>query len=425
MEKMVPSLRDGNCGCAKQLKVVVSHPARQVNIYYRPRAAEQMGADVTFLTGLYYRPDRLPYALVRYLPSERRMRVEYELEKRRLEGLSPENVISLLGPMLEATFRPLGKTRQWWAMHDWLASRWIRRRRDVFRNCAAILHSFQGSCRLALRAACEAKMVRLFEVTLPPAPATPEFAGASETDFLNLKEESRDAEFVLVQSEYSARAVASIGVAPDRIIRCHLGVDTDYFRPPEGPRKPGPLRVAFLGGSSVRKGIHHLLEAWSGLDLDGAELLLAGNRTAGLNEIPETPRCRILGRLPDHEFRQFLQDADVLVHPSLAEGGCNVVYEALACGVPAIVSTNATSAVRPDLDGLVFPAGNIIALKLALRRLCCNSELRRKMGMAARQRAESLRWDRYLANLGRIYGALGDYARTGREDALQPVMTGF
>ena len=97
----------------------------------------------------------------------------------------------------------------------------------------------------------------------------------------------------------------------------------------------------------------------------------------------------------------------------------------MACGVPAIVSTNATSAVRPEADGLVFPTGNVIALKLALRRLCCNPELRRKMGMAARQRAESLRWDLYLANLGRIYRALGEYARTRREEVLQPVMTGF
>jgi hypothetical protein len=47
------------------------------------------------------------------------------------------------------------------------------------------------------------------------------------------------------------------------------------------------------------------------------------------------------------------------------------------------------------------------------------------MGIAARQRAEALRWDLYLTNLGRIYAALGDYAKTGREEALQPVMTGF
>lgn len=414
-------LCSGNSGRANRLKVIVSHPARQANIYYRPRAAEQMGADVVFLTGLYYRPDRLPYSLVRYLPPARRARVEYELEKRRLEGLSPENVISLLGPTLEFAFRPMGKIRQWWAVHDWLASRWIRSRR--YKGSATLLHCFQDSCRLTLRAARETRMVRLLEVTLPPPPPAPEFGAAGVKDILALKEEVRDAEFVLVQSEYSARAVESVGVAPDRIIRCHLGVDTDYFRPPTGPRKPGPVRVAFLGGTSMRKGVHHLLEAWAGLDLDGAELLLAGNRTAGLKEFPRTvARCKILGRLPDDEFRQFLQDADFLVHPSLAEGGCNVVYEALACGVPAIVSTNATSAVRSEVEGLVFPVGNVGALKLALQRLCRDSELRRRMGEAARQRAESLRWDRYLANLGVIYGALGDYAESGNAEALHPVL---
>ena len=121
-------LTQSDAGSARRLQVIVSHPARQANIYYRPRAAEQMGADVVFLTGLYYRPDRLPYSLVRYLPMARRVRVEYELEKRRLEGLSPENVIGLLGPTLEFIFRPMGKIRQWWAVHDWLASHWIRRR---------------------------------------------------------------------------------------------------------------------------------------------------------------------------------------------------------------------------------------------------------------------------------------------------------
>ena len=116
---------------SKGLRVVVSHPARQANIYYRPRAAEQMGAEVMFLTGLYYRPDRFPYSIVRYLPTARRERVEIELEKRRLEGLSPENVISLLGPALEATLRPMGKLREWFAIHDWLASRWVSREKNI------------------------------------------------------------------------------------------------------------------------------------------------------------------------------------------------------------------------------------------------------------------------------------------------------
>jgi len=173
----------------------------------------------------------------------------------------------------------------------------------------------------------------------------------------------------------------------------------------------------------MRKGVHHLMKAWSEAPPKGAELVLAGNRTAGLDRLPQSiPACRIIGRLPDDEFVQFLQSADLLVHPSLAEGGCNVVYEALACGVPTIVSTNATSAVRNGIEGIVFPVGDIEALKAALHRLCADENLRRTMGEAARRRAESLRWDAYSTNLGEIYRALGDYSRTGSNAGLKSVL---
>jgi glycosyltransferase involved in cell wall biosynthesis len=407
---------------SNDLRVVVSHPARQANIYYRPRAAEQMGAEVVFLTGLYYRPDRFPYSAVRYLPPAKREQVEIELEKRRLEGLSPDNVISLLGPLLELTFRPMGKIRRWFEIHDWLASRWIKRPKNMPSNSPTVLHCFQGSCRRTLLAGRKKNVVRLLEVTNPPVPRMAELAGYGEREAASLATEVREAEFVLVQSEYSARTVADLGVAPEQIIRCHLGVDTSYFRPRTGERKPGPVRILFLGGTSLRKGVYHLLQAWTELKLEGAELLLSGNRTAGLSNFPDgIPNCRILGRAPDNEFLQLLQDADILVHPSLAEGGCNVVYESLACGLPCIVSSNATSAVRSGKEGIVFPTGNMTALKGAIQLLCHQPELRRQMSIAARERAESVRWDRYLVNLGIIYQGLCEYSRNRNPEALQSV----
>ena len=380
-----------------------------------------MGADVIFLTGLYYRPDRVPYSLVRFLPAARRARVEYELEKRRLSGLSQENIVSLLGPTLEVVFRPLGKIREWFAVHDWLASRWILRYRG--NGSPAILHCFQQSCVRTMRAARNKAMTRLLEITLPPPPAMPEFSEYAAREMEILREELRDADFALAQSEYTVRALEAVSFPSERIFRCHLGVDTDYYRPRVGPREPGPIRVAFLGGSSMRKGVLHLMQAWREGRPEGAELLLAGNRTAGLERLPQDiSACRILGRLPDGEFVQFLQSADILVHPSLAEGGCNVVYEALACGIPAIVSSNATSAVRNEMEGIVFPVGDVEALKKALQRLCGDEQLRRRMGEAARRRAEFLRWDAYSTNLAEIYRALGEYARTHRMETLQPVL---
>jgi glycosyltransferase involved in cell wall biosynthesis len=409
---------------SQPFRVIVSHPARQVNVYYRPRAAEEMGAEVVFLTGLYYRPDRFPYSIVRYLPSAKRERVEIELEKRRLEGLSPDNVISLLGPALELTFRPFGKLREWYAIHDWLASRWISRRRSLLESSPTVLHCFQGACRRTLHAARQQNLVRLLEVTLPTIPQIPELGEYGAGHNARLARELRETEFVLVQSEYSAQAVKALGIRPEQIIRCHLGVDTAYYCPGTGERKQGPLRVLFLGGTNLRKGVKHLLQAWNDLRLEGAELLLSGYNTAGLDKLPQgIPNCRILEKTPDNKFLQLLQDADVLVHPSLAEGGCNVVYEALACGVPCIVSTNATSAVRNGKEGIVFPVGDLQALKGAIQLLCHEAGLRRKMGQAARERAEFLSWEQYLAKLGSIYHGLREYSRTRSPEALQRILT--
>jgi glycosyltransferase involved in cell wall biosynthesis len=400
------------------IRVIVSHPARQANIYYRPRSAEQMGAQVIFLTGLYYRPERFPYSAIQYLPGARRERLRILLEKRRIDGLNPNNVISLLGPFLEVTLRPMGRIKEWWAVHDWLASRWITkdRKSDANRSTPTILHCFQGACRRTLRAGGLSNMVRLLEVTLPSTVDIQQLVGeepGADTDVANLRREVREAEFILVQSEFSARAVQTLGVKPQQILRCHLGVDTEYFQPRNRSRRAGPLRVLFLGGASRRKGIHYLLQAWQSINAPEAELLIAGNRTAGLENVPRNlTNCRVLGRVSDGEFLDLLQQTDMLVHPSLAEGGCNVVYEALACGVPVIVSSNGSSAVRHEREGIVVPPGDSDALRAAIERLCHEQELRLQMGSAARVRAESLRWDNYLLSLARIYRGLGDYGRS-------------
>ena len=144
---------------------MVSHPAKQANVYHRPRAAERAGITVRFLTGLYYRPDKAPYSLVAWLPEGKRREITKLLEKRRIDGLDPGNVISLLGPSLELVLRPLRLFRQWDKAHDWLASQWIARHLDP--NRKTVLHGFQGSCLRTFRTAGSGAL-RLLEVTCPP-----------------------------------------------------------------------------------------------------------------------------------------------------------------------------------------------------------------------------------------------------------------
>jgi glycosyltransferase involved in cell wall biosynthesis len=379
--------------------------------------AQQMGIDVTFLTGIYYKPDRFPYLLARWAPANKRKRFLELLELRRVQGLSPDNVVTILGPVLEGAYRAgVLSLHRWWNIWDWLAARWIQLHcRKASSDRPTIIHCFIECSVRTLRAARSKGMVRLLEVTLPPLLASKaQMAkwGVSESDFPTdvaaLKRELAEADFVLVQSEFGTRTIEALGVPASRILRVNLGLDTDKFCPRIGDRWPGPLRVMFVGQLSRRKGVHHLIQAWRELQLDDAELLLVGNTKPAppelLTAIQETPHCKALGHLRGQDLLSLYQQADILVHPSLAEGGCAAIYEGLGCGVPCIVSTYSTSVVRSGVDGIVFPTGDVTALKLAILDLSADATRRQRMGEAARQHAvESLSLAAFSREIAAVY----------------------
>jgi glycosyltransferase involved in cell wall biosynthesis len=355
--------------------------------------------------------------LVNLLPLAYRQKAVKLLEKRRIDGLSDKSVVSLLGPVLELVFRRSGRLVQWSNAHDRLASWWVRHR--ALGDAPTVIHCFQDSSIRTLRAAKAKGIVSILEITMPPLLDTT-FLGSeqAECDVLpsveSLRTQIQVADFVLVQSEFSARTAVALGAHQSRLVRLHLGVDTQQYRPREGARLPGPIRVLFLGGASRRKGVHHLLEAWNAAEVSTAELLIGGNRSgrSGVLSAMNVNNCRHLGFIPDEEFSSVLRNADILVNPSLSEGGSNVVYEAMASGLPCIVSENAGSAVRNGVDGFVVGVGDIQGLRDAIRLLCTEDSLREQMGRAARRRAESLSWEHYAENLGGIYASLADPAKS-------------
>jgi len=401
----------------KTLRIIVTHPARQGIVYQRPWAAEKAGMDVRFLTGLYYRPERFPYSLVRCLPSQRRQKIERLLEKRRIEGLSPNNVTSLLGPSLEVILRPMGLIRQWDQAHDYLASRWVSRQPN---HRITILHAFQGSCLRTLRAARAKRMFRLLEITLPPLLANKaqldhwQVSAHDFPDATRTKAEIEEADFVLAQSQFSVEMILQLGVRRERILRIHTPVDANYFRPRQGARRPGPTRAIFVGSICRRKGVHHLLQAWNDLGLENAELVLVGNtKSPQAGDILKLcgKTARSVGHLSGPALLATLQNADFLIHPSLAEGGCVSIYEASACGIPCIVSSHADAAITHGEEGLVISPGDIEGLKRAILLISASPELRRDMGLAARRRAESLNLDGFATEMADIYRNIGEAAR--------------
>jgi glycosyltransferase involved in cell wall biosynthesis len=105
---------------------------------------------------------------------------------------------------------------------------------------------------------------------------------------------------------------------------------------------------------------------------------------------------------------RYYSNSSVFVLPSLADSFALVVLEAMACGVPVIVTENTGSkeVFRDGVDGFVVPIRDVEAIKEKILFLYENRDVCQAMGEAARQRASEVTWDRLERRAVEIYGAI-------------------
>ena len=175
--------------------------------------------------------------------------------------------------------------------------------------------------------------------------------------------------------------------------------------PPAQTGHAGPLKVLFAGNVNRRKGVPFLLEAWRKLALppETAELVMCGRVFAEAAEWVKgaPPGVRFAGFQAD--MAPFFADADVFVLPSLMEGSAKAVYEAMAHGLPPIVTPHTGSIVRDGVDGLVVEAADADALAEALKRLIGDAALRDTLAAAARESAKIYSWEAYAKGVAALY----------------------
>jgi alpha-maltose-1-phosphate synthase len=208
------------------------------------------------------------------------------------------------------------------------------------------------------------------------------------------------ADRVLVPSDHIAETLARHGTSTRKIRVIPYAADCRRFCPPERKHFGPDCTFLFAGGVSHRKGIKYLLEAWQRIRRPGWRLQLLGQLPAGHAPLePYLKSVELLGRVSQSEMPARMASADVFVFPSLFEGSAVVTYEALASGLPSVVTPNAGSVVRDGLEGFIVPASQVNGLACRMEQLGSDTALRARMASAARSRALAFDWPRYHASL--------------------------
>jgi glycosyltransferase involved in cell wall biosynthesis len=180
------------------------------------------------------------------------------------------------------------------------------------------------------------------------------------------------------------------------------GVDTTIFAPYPN-KESGPVIFLSTARLTRRKRIDTLLAAFSVAVRQTAvplELHIAGDgeERPALEKHVQTlglaGQVHFLGRIPHEKLTATYQGAAVFVLPSRNEGMSNAALEALASGLPLIVSGTGGMAelVRDGENGILIDPDNTETFARALVRLAEHPEERQAFGRASRQRAEAQSW---------------------------------
>ena len=233
----------------------------------------------------------------------------------------------------------------------------------------------------------------------------------------------RRAAVVLTDSAFVKQEVIDVfGIDPQRILPIGLGV-SPLFRPlPADATAPLMARQGLAHGSYLlavgtlepRKNLVTALRAYAALPEASQcayPLVLAGIKgwhnedlDAQLQPLIASGRVRLTGYLSREDLAALIAGATALVYPSIYEGFGLPPLEAMACGVPTIVSNVASLPEVVGDTGLLIEPYDHEGLRDAMQRLIDSPRLRADLGAQALRRAASFTWDSCARQTVAAYG---------------------
>lgn len=292
----------------------------------------------------------------------------YQLQRDRLLGLWATKQARTIAPKLCYVFTQVGLETLRWARSEGIPT--------VLDNPNGHIRHFREVCVREARQWCDSGY------TGHPTPAMVE----------RVEEEYRLADRIRVSSQWARDSMVSRGVPKHKIEVLPQPVDLKRFQPQS--RKNGvngPLRVCFVGILSPAKGFAYLTQAVKAVGAERAQLEIVGatgNRQTRRLFAKES--AGILVTTAPGDPVPAYRRAELFVLPSLHDGFGFVVAEAMACGLPVVVTEDcgAASLVQEGESGWIVPAGKVEPLAKAMNEALTRRHDLPRMGRNGRARVE-------------------------------------
>jgi glycosyltransferase involved in cell wall biosynthesis len=219
---------------------------------------------------------------------------------------------------------------------------------------------------------------------------------------------ARSAQLVITDSEHArAGIMRQLGIAADRVVAIHHGIDHERFSPdldPADAERLAPLAlpdrfVAYPANLWPHKNHERLLEGLAASAAGDLALVLTGRAGARLTALRSlatrlgiADRVRHLGYLPHDAMPALYRRATGVVFPSLFEGFGAPPLEAMACGCPVAASDAGAVAEVTGDAALRFDARDPAAIAAAIDRIATDDVLRRRLRAAGPAHAAGFTW---------------------------------
>jgi glycosyltransferase involved in cell wall biosynthesis len=184
------------------------------------------------------------------------------------------------------------------------------------------------------------------------------------------------------------------------------GVDTQLFKPGRRQRTHRVLRIGYVGRLTPEKNVRFLAELGNTLEAKGHgnfEFVIAGEGSEERWLRAHVPNATFTGVLRGEALAEVYANMDLFAFPSHTDTFGNVILEALASGVPVVVTNSGGPKflVEPGVTGYI--AASATEFTSAVEKILSDSSLRANMRQAASEYAAQQSWDAVFESVFHTY----------------------